>query len=477
MQTQHQGLENTKEPTCVNRTMRRARRWALQHPVMVPADERAPAELTRWDGLGRRVLVVGKPATGSQVHISNPDAARLFTDGHYPMVTCHSGTQVSYAAQWFGSGDYSCAQAASMWARLETLLQTAWRDNGVSLLMTPATTGRDLWARTIPAAGWPVMSPTMQSVVRSSAGQGRMETFRHAEAPARVKALHEYDARMSYVALMHSLPIGEPDILSGPDARRWFASNPYSDVRYQVTWAAPKGWDRPGILPAHVAGSQRDWCWPLQVEQPSWCSAAELFVASGYGWHITHHGALAWHEQANVLGTWRDRLLRVLDITQQYPEPFRAMMRSAIRALLLHTLGSFHGAPHTVTNSGTLAEVPADAEQLRALPDGRYTWRTLHAAKWPEMVHPEWSATVWGRARARLLQGHRGATGVLTIDPRTIVAMRTDAVYTSEPTGWDELDDGRPGRYRLRTYRWHAAQPRPTNGPQLLAMRAQAGES
>jgi hypothetical protein len=271
--------------------------------------------------------------------------------------------------------------------------------------------------------------------------------------------------------------VGEPELLTGAEAAAWAQANPYSEARYQITWQAPAGWDRPGILPAHADGTERDWCWPMQADRPSWCSGAELFVAMRHGWNVTHHGALIWHAQAGVLDTWRDRLLRVLDITQRYPQPFAGMMRAAIRSLLLHTLGSFHGAPHAVTATGTLDDVPDDAQGLRALPDGRYTWREMQAAKWPEMVHPEWSATIWGRARARLLYGHRGATGVLTIDPRHIVAMRTDAVYTSEPTQWDWLDDGRAGRYRLRTYSWHAHLPRPTNGPQLLQLRAQAVES
>lgn len=473
MQTSDQAEQIRKAPPSDIRTMRRARQWKLQHPVMVPGDD--SAELTRWDGIGRRVLVVGKPATGSQVHMANPRAARLFTDGHYPLVTCEGGTQVSYAGHWFGDDTYTCAQAASMWARLEQLLQAEWRDDGVSLLMTPATTGRDLWARTIPAGGWPVMSPSTQVIVRASSGQGRMETFRHRESPARLRQVYEYDARMCYVALMHSLPVGEPELLTGAEAAGWYQAHPYAEARYQVTWQAPAGWDRPGILPAHAEGTERDWCWPMRSDRPSWCSGAELFVAERHGWQVQHHGALVWHAQAGVLDTWRERLLRVLAVTQRYPEPFAGMMRTALRGLLLHTLGSFHGAPHPVTATGSLDDVPEDAQGVRALPDGRFTWRTVQAPKWAEMVHPEWSATVWGRARARLLYGHRGATGVLTIDPRHIVAMRTDAVYTSEPTHWDWLDDGKAGRYRLRTYSWGAKQPRPTNGPQLLQLRALAG--
>jgi hypothetical protein len=422
----------------------------------------------------RRVLVVGPAATGSQVAAACPDAARLYLDGHYPLVTCAGGAQVSYAAQWFGDGSYTALTAHEAWCRLERALQLAWRDDGVSLLMTPATTGRDLWARTIPEAGYPVMSATAQRMVRAGAGQGRMETYRYSGAPARFRSMHEYDARMAYVGLMSELPIGEPEVLTGRAARDHFQRQRYSSARYLVTWKAPSEWARPGILPAHSPGSDREWWWPLAVDEPSWCSAAEVFVAEQHGWYVGFHGAVVWPAKGSPLDVWRDRLLRVSDWCNAGPEPLRPLYRAAIRGLLLHTLGSFHGAPHVTTRTGTADDIDAEATSVRALPDGRWTWRVSEPAKWPEMCHPEWSATVWGRARARLLYGHRGTTGMLTVDPSTLVAARTDAVYTTTPTGWEAFDTGQPGKYRHRQYSWHALQARPATGPGLLRLREAA---
>jgi len=429
------------------------------------------ADLTLHSLAARRVFVCGDVQPGSAVAVASTEARKCYVDGHYPLVVADNGSQVTYAASWFGDGTYGPTRAADVWAWLEAALQQAWRDNGLRLLMTPATTGRDLLVRCAPAAdegGWPVMSAELQAIVRATAGQGRMETM-----PARgrqVAALYEYDARMAYVALLNELPSGEPEYYRDTLAREWAADHQYNEGRYHVSWRAPRGWAHPGILPAHgpegIDGPS--WVWPAEGE--GWCSGAELFTAQRHGWNVSIREAHVWPHKVSPFRAWRDRLLRVLAQAEQLDAVSARMVRAAVRGLILHTIGSIHGTPHVTNEYGD--QPPADAQAVRMLRDGRFAWQVTSPPAWPEMVHPEWSATIWGRARARLVESHRGQAGFVHVDPATLVAFRTDAVYLTAPTGWDEMDDGQtPGRYRLRVHQLGGAMTWPRNGTDLLRLR------
>lgn len=459
--------ENAKARYC---TTRRRIPWRLDFPVFTHPDRAAPADLTLLSLKGRRVYVLGAPASGSAVAVASAQAVKCYTDGHFPLVVADNGAQITYAQSWFGEGPYGAERSTTVWSWLENELRVAFKDYGVHLLLTPATTGRDLLARCTPEGpGWPCMSADVQTMVRATAGQGRMETMPSPGPRAILPGLYEYDARMAYAALMRQLPFGEPELLRAPAAADWFDEHPYNEGRYRVSWRAPAGWSHPGILPAHGEDEGGpDWVWPLAGT--GWCGGAELFTAKNAGWTVGVHEALVWPERCDPFRTWSDRLARVLALSIQLPDVEQRMVRSAIRAIILHTIGAIHGAPHKTSEYGD--QPPDGARKIRLLRDGRFAWEVVSSPSWPEMVHPEWSATIWGRARARLAHSHRGKAGFLTVDPRILVAFRTDAVYTTEPTGWDTYDDGTSvGRYRLKRHPLAAAADWPRNGTDILRLR------
>jgi len=269
--------------------------------------------------------------------------------------------------------------------------------------------------------------------------------------------------------LMRGLPFGEPEHLSGPDGDQWAQDHPYNEGRYRGTWQAPTDWKHPGILPAHGDDEGGpDWVWP--TFGTGWFGGAELFTARLAGWSVSIHEAYVWPERCDPFRTWSDRLARVLAASEALHAQAQKMIRSAIRAMILHTIGAIHGAPHRTSEYGD--QPPEGASKIRLLRDGRFAWETLSAPAWPEMVHPEWSATIWGRARARLAYSHRGHAGFLTADPATLVAFRTDAIYTTTPTHWDTYDDGTSfGRYRLKRHELPDVMDWPRNGTDILRLR------
>ena len=72
------------------------------------------------------------------------------------------------------------------------------------------------------------------------------------------------------------------------------------------------------------------------------------------------------------------------------------------------------------------------------------------------MSHPEWSAQVWGRARARVLWAPTAVAhtyaGALTIPAAQLVSIYGDAVMTTREPEWaaPRFDDGKPGRLRVK---------------------------
>jgi hypothetical protein len=63
--------------------------------------------------------------------------------------------------------------------------------------------------------------------------------------------------------------------------------------------------------------------------------------------------------------------------------------------------------------------------------------------------------------------GRRHRSGVLHVDPSTVVAMRTDAVYLTHNPGWN--DDGRPGRLRV-SFERAGPMPAPRTVGELLSL-------
>ena len=87
--------------------------------------------------------------------------------------------------------------------------------------------------------------------------------------------------------------------------------------------------------------------------------------------------------------------------------------------------------------------VPANAFDRRV--DGDLVRYRLEAPlSHPETFQPHWAGTVWARCRARL------AKAALQMDPRQLVALRTDGIWSTQvsaPILSDRLD---PGMWRVK---------------------------
>lgn len=414
-----------------------------------------------------RYYVLGLPTASGGLDewldVSGEDVS-VFLDGHYPVIR-HGGRTITDSRLWWAVDGADTTTAAAAWRWVEDALRAAWRDPEVCLLATPGTTGRDLWLRTEAADGCPIMSEEAQRLVRSTAAQGRIETY--PPRAATLPALYEYDLRIAYAAVLRGLPMGEPveglydlgEIVSGARARAL--------VRFRV----PADWSHVGLLSIREDDGSLSWPTAPGWHGETWADGCEIALAVREGWTVEVVRSFGWPRTGEPLRAWSERLLAILSTAaRKLDGPLYAHVRAMVRAVVLHTVGAFHGAPQRVTRRAeSLDLAPIGAEALRLHDDGSVSWREHKGAAWPEACHPEWSAHVWSRNRTRLLRTPGGG-GMLSADPTTLVAVRTDAVYTTAPTHWQEHDDGKPGRWVLKSSRLDPV-PWPANGTDLLDVK------
>lgn len=406
------------------------------------------------------------------------------------------GAQVDIraAGEWFGDHtDITPAEAQAAFAVMRDALEV--RVPGAVLCDSPQATGTDLLLRTLPAGAEyePLDGPT-QEQIRATATQGRIETWpafdghpaasatwrayvkRHGRPDGTIPQLVEYDGRFMYAALCFELPAGEPSYGPGwPDpGRLGYREGTAPEMirgRYLCEWRAPEGWAHVGILPYL---DSRGWSWPVSRSwSAGWIDGAEMLVALRWGWEVKVRRHVAWGPpggHGGPLRAWAEMLVGARDhallLGRDRVHEFAA---AGLRAILLTTIGVLHGRGHTVTRTAPLEAPPASMAGRPRVEGDTYIWSEAAGPARPEFSHPEWSAAIWARCRARLLdaRGPGGRTGALHLDPATIVGFSVDALYLTDDPGW--ADDGKVGRLRRRAVH-PGPMPAPANRTDLLAL-------
>jgi len=475
-----------------NRVRRRLRGYRDTPTVFAPVAATIGEQLAQLGDRVERLYVTGGRPGGSSAGMlawglgELPAGWAHHAGGHYTETDfpCYryrnpagATLEVHRAAGWFGEratwpAAETCAQA---WELLRDGLERGF-DHG-QLRSTPSATGRNLWLRTIPFQhdGWAPCSVDVQQLIRSTAGQGRLQLVMPGGTPLPA-GLVEYDARFAYAALCWGLPAGEPT----RDRVNEYAGQQRG--RYRCTWTVPAGWQHPGLL----AGRGERYVDEPGATGSGWVDGAELGVALNAGWPVTIHERLLFprYRGRGPLDTWADKLVKLrervtadVDAGRVEPEAGQ-LVCDALRAVLLQGVGAFASRPRVVTRcSADIADVPAGAVNRRFDRGARlHVWgEPAPASRYAaEMAHPEWTAAIWARARARLLDAPTGIpgvrTGALHTEPGTVIAFRTDALYLSADPGWQQLDDGRPGRYRLK-HVWPGPMVSPADHAELLAWK------
>ncbi|MGW0647335.1 Mucin-19 [Streptomyces umbrinus] len=439
---------------------------------------------------------------GHLVHPRNPVGRWQRGDQH---------TEIRNVAEWF---DPEGADPQVVWlafVELWKVLREQWSD--VVLMGSPSQTGRDLWSRTIPAKagarwadGYPVMSQEIRGLLHATAGQGRTELISPPRLPATVPGWFEWDRTFAYAKHCWMSGVGVPRRLTAAAfsalSEKEQNNALYAPSHWQVRVTVPDGWDHVGLLPAAAPG-ERAWHYPHEAGRTftTWAGGAEVNLALRnpiQPWRIEILDGLVW-EKGDPLKEWSTKLKDAWAHLQRWStahadEGMRLAYRlasRAVRAILLYGIGTFAQRPKITTGSlelGTGGEVPEipDGAQLTGITETHVTWQRHAGFARDPYAHPEWAAGVWSAARAALLSTNQSVilerdgrtgkvkvgkgvpAGALHLPAGSILAFRTDAIYSTQRPDWPY--SGQPGDYLLKgAMPWE--QNTPTNDQEFFDLQ------
>ncbi|MGW0420972.1 hypothetical protein [Streptomyces sp. NPDC003015] len=412
--------------------------------------------------------------------------------GRYQRQDGEQHVEIRSVGEWFDTDGDDPATVRDAFVLLWQALRRYWDDAVV--MGSPSQTGRDLWARTIPARGqhaegFPVLSEELRGLLHATAGQGRNELITPPRVPGRLPQLVEYDRTFAYAKHTWKSPVGTPRRITAATFAAWSEKEQtralYGCGHWQVRVTVPDTWNHIGLLPAPAPG-ERAWHYPATpgTTFTTWAGGPEVHTALTNPlapWKVEILDGILW-DDGKPLDDWAKKLketwtnLSAQAHFQGNTQQARAahLASRAVRSLLLYGIGAFAQRPRMVTGTTPRSmerDVPPDAEII-GFDDELITWQKPTGFSRDPNAHPEWAAAIWSAARAALLtQRHRDDdtyAGALHTPPGTVVAFRTDALYLTQPQNWPHHHQ--PGDYLLRG---HLTGPltAPTTEDELLSLR------
>jgi hypothetical protein len=338
---------------------------------------------------------------------------------------------------------------------LEAELENLFNATGCKVLgWTPAQTGRELLLYSLPkGVEYPLLARYLQELLHHNMYQNRIETL-SPKTEVLDNGVYVIDGVWFYAGCISHLPVGpvyhdnqnELLVVRRKSDGKYAAHIPGF---YNVDITVPDNWHHIGLAKENTVSDTGEAHYPNEPGYTfsNWVSAAEAALMYDNGWHIHINERIIWPDTDRItdpLAPLREKLVNFrATSTNEYH-------KNAIRSILLHTIGSFNSI-------GVIKEqfTPYDGLPLREEPykgeyrhtQGGIEWYALvpfDSPKRLKFVHPEWSATVWGRARAKL------AEFALKLPFNDVVALRADAIWSASKL--ESGDTSKPGSFREKAH-------------------------
>lgn len=418
--------------------------------------------------------------------------------------------EVKLAKEWFGETSLTPRQARDSWQYLDAMLSYTFgpvlpSDMKTTLMLTPAATGTNLWAASMPKGldPEPVTSEIAEEL-HATSGQHHLEHLvsgnsidKHddvlplidAQATPKIQRFTYIDGRFMYASLCRELGTGPGVRLRQPEAYELLVNHPYARARYRIKFTVPDDWNHVGIFGMQHENPKDGWYYPNRpkAQGVTWADASEVFVALKYGWAVEPLEAVRFNEsmstarkrnyddggparrqstKARPLDLWAEKLVTARDNVAQDPEvpiELKKPIAAALRAILIQSIGNFASRGR---GSTAVTDDPKSIPSSLAASSTRKGKLLVYQVpqqlnkRQASFYRPEFSAQIWGRGRAKVLSGRvaNQAVGALALPGSSIIGINGDAIYTTEmpswaiPTAHGGTDDGKAGRLRLQGF-------------------------
>lgn len=416
--------------------------------------------------------------------------------------------EVRVASEWFGNTPLSPRQARDAWQYLDAVLSYTFgpslgEKTRTSLMLSPAATGSNLWAATLPKGLNPEpVTDDIAAELHATSGQHHQDHLVSGPATSAhddvvplidtrvVKELPRFsyvDGRFMYASLCRELGTGPGVRLNRSQAYDLLESNPYARARYEVRFTVPTDWHHVGIFGIQHQNPADGWYYPNRpgARGITWADASEVFVALKAGWQVEPLQAIVFNQvmdkarkqfhaddyvarrgktTAKPLDLWASKLMKARENVMHDPEVDEALKKpvgAALRAILIQSIGSFASRGRGATAVAyDPKEIPAEYASTVQQKGKAWTYTIPHRLTGRQLAfyHPEFAAQIWGRGRSKVLHAKvsNEVVGALSLPGSSIIGINGDAIYTTEYPRWalpveeGGLDDGKTGRLRLQ---------------------------
>lgn len=430
--------------------------------------------------------------------------------GRFRHATTGKRIEVRTAAEWFGSTVLSPELAREAFQILDGLIGDQFgrylpNTTETGILKTPAATGTNLWAASLPTA-MPLIpvEDDIAEELHATSGQHHLE---HSVAgPSldphpdvvplidpkvlpRLDSFAYVDGRFMYASLCRGLGLGPGIRLKRSEAADLLRDDPYARARYRIKFTVPDTWHNVGIFGVQHPDKRDGWYYPNRpgAVGETWADAAEVFVAQKFGWliepleavvftkkmpksrkrfygddHIARRGVT----EARPLDLWSKKLSEgraAIADDPTLPPTLKKAVGAALRSILIQSIGAFasRGRGKTIKTDDpkTIPEQYLDSMERMGKSFVYFVPQAM-TQRQEAFYRPELAWQVWGRGRAKTLYNRTNdqECGALTLPGSSIVGINGDAIYTSTLPQWalstsqNGADDGQAGRLRLQGY-------------------------
>jgi len=455
-------------------------------------------------------LIAETPSWTSPGHwLSSPPTGRFTHD-----ITGRN-LEVRTAAEWFPVEGLTPEQARQAWVATTEAVKGV---ENMELLKSPAATGAQLWARSLPRTLDPEPLPDdVAELLHRTSGQHRIEHLTTGPAACGCGACRPLvdlqetprggfayvDGRFMYASLCRELGSGPVTRLTATQGQELLETDPYARARYRVRFSVPPWWDHVGVLPVAHDDVNAGWHYPNVpgASGETWADGVEVKLAYEGGWDIEVLEGLQF-TKGRLLDTWADRLKRARErlingagAPSDMDPVVRAAAVAAIRGILIQGIGAFASRGRETTRVVWSArDVPPQATASVVRHGEAFVYRMPSrqtSGQAAALYRPELAAQVWARGRARVLEcpaalaqrpgAPRAMVGALQVDPAHLLAINGDAIYTTTVPPWSLPtttpgggDDGAVGRMRLQGWLPSVKLPATAAERNVLRVKAEA---